>query len=50
MAVKSKQAVLVELAARLASGFSAAARAVIIRLADDKEPYRTLAWTSQPSS
>jgi general secretion pathway protein K len=50
VAVKSNQAVLVELSARLASGFSAAARAVIVRLADDKEPYRTLAWTPQPLS
>jgi len=48
--VKPQQAVSVELAARLADGFGAAARAVIIQLPGDSEPYRVLAWSPLPSS
>ena len=34
----------VELTATLDDGFSAAAKAVIVLLRDDSEPYRILAW------
>jgi type II secretory pathway component PulK len=40
----------VELTARLIDGYTAAARAVIVLVPDDKQPYRVLAWTPLPSS
>jgi general secretion pathway protein K len=48
--VKPQQAISVDLVAKLADGFGAAAHAVIIGLPDDSEPYRILAWSPQPSS
>lgn len=45
---KPLQAVSVELSAKLTDGFRAAARAVIIHLPDDSEPYRVLSWTPLP--
>jgi len=50
LVIKRQRAVSVDLTAKLADGFGAAAHAVIIRLPDDSEPYRILAWTTQPSS
>jgi len=42
--VAPQQAVAVELIAQLANGYRAAARAVIVLLRGDREPYRVLAW------
>jgi general secretion pathway protein K len=44
LAIKPQRAVSVDLAAKLANGFAATAHAVIVRLPDDNEPYRVLAW------
>jgi general secretion pathway protein K len=49
LAVKPQRVATVELTARLASGYAAAARAVIVVLPQDIEPYRVLAWTPLPS-
>ena len=43
--VEPRQAVSIVLAAELADGYRAAARAVIIQLPNDSEPYRVLSWT-----
>jgi len=45
LAVKPPQAVAVRLAAALADGYTADARAVIVCLRNDRQPYRVLAWT-----
>lgn len=42
---KPQQVVSVEIAAKLADGYAAAARAVIVLLHYDDEPYRVLVWT-----
>jgi general secretion pathway protein K len=42
--VAPQQAVAVELTAELVDGYRDAARAVIVLLQDDREPYRVLAW------
>jgi len=39
-----QQAVAVELTAEVVDGYREAARAVIVLLPDDREPYRVLAW------
>jgi general secretion pathway protein K len=50
LAVKSQRVVSVELAAALADGYAAAARAVIVLLPQDSQPYRVLVWKPLPSS
>jgi general secretion pathway protein K len=45
LAVKPQRVAAVELIAQLTDGFSAAARAVIVVLPQDSEPYRVLVWT-----
>jgi general secretion pathway protein K len=42
---KPQQVVSVQIAATLADGYAAAARAVIVLLPHDSEPYRVLVWT-----
>jgi general secretion pathway protein K len=42
--VAPQQAVAVELTAEVVDGYREAARAVIVLLPDDREPYRVLAW------
>jgi general secretion pathway protein K len=42
---KPQQVVSVQIAAVLADGYAAAARAVIVLLSHDSEPYRVLVWT-----
>jgi general secretion pathway protein K len=42
---RPQQVAFVELAATLADGYAAAARAVIVLLPQDQQPYRTLVWT-----
>jgi general secretion pathway protein K len=42
---KPQQVVSVEIAAKLGDGYVAAARAVIVLLPHDSEPYRVLVWT-----
>jgi general secretion pathway protein K len=49
LAVKPQRVASVELTAELADGYAVAARAVIVVLPQDREPYRVLAW-SQGSS
>jgi general secretion pathway protein K len=46
--VAPQQAVAVELTAELVDGYQDAARAVIVVLRDDREPYRVLAWDPVP--
>jgi general secretion pathway protein K len=46
--VAPQQAVAVELTAELFDGYQDAARAVIVLLPDDREPYRVLAWDPVP--
>lgn len=46
--VAPQQAVAVELVAQLVDGYRSAARAVIVVLPDDREPYRVLAWDPVP--
>jgi general secretion pathway protein K len=46
LAVKPPRVTAVELTAELTDGFSVAARAVIVVLPGDSEPYRVLVWTS----
>jgi general secretion pathway protein K len=43
---KPQQVVSVEIATMLGDGYAAAARAVIVLLSHDSEPYRVLVWTS----
>jgi general secretion pathway protein K len=50
LAVKPQRVVAVELAAALADGYAAAARAVIVLLPQDSQPYRVLVWKPLPSS
>ena len=45
LSVKSQRVASVELSARLASGYASAARAVIVVLPQDSQPYRVLVWT-----
>jgi general secretion pathway protein K len=42
--VAPQQAVAVELTAEVVDGYRETARAVIVLLPDDREPYRVLAW------
>ncbi|HEY2530469.1 MAG TPA: hypothetical protein VGJ20_21480 [Xanthobacteraceae bacterium] len=42
---KPQQVVSVQIAAMLRDGYAAAARAIIVLLAHDSEPYRVLVWT-----
>jgi general secretion pathway protein K len=50
LAAKPQQVVAVDLMARLADGYVAAARAVIVVLPQDSEPYRVLVFTPAPSA
>jgi general secretion pathway protein K len=50
LAVKPRRVASVELMAELASGYAVAARAVIVVLPQDSQPYRVLVWTPAPSS
>jgi general secretion pathway protein K len=50
LAVKPQRVVAVELTAALADGYAAAARAVIVLLPQDSQPYRVLVWKPLPSS
>ena len=45
LSVKPQRVAAVELNAQLTNGYAAAARAVIVMLPQDIEPYRVLAWT-----
>jgi general secretion pathway protein K len=45
VAAKPQQAVSVQIAAMLGDGYAAAARAVIVVLPHDSQPYRVLVWT-----
>jgi len=47
---KSQRVAAVELTATLADGYAAAARAVIVALPQDSQPYRVLMWKPLPSS
>jgi general secretion pathway protein K len=49
LAVKPQRVASVELLAELASGYAVAARAVIVVLPQDSQPYRVLVWTPVPS-
>jgi general secretion pathway protein K len=49
LAVKPQRVASVELVAELPSGFAVAARAVIVVLPQDSQPYRVLVWTPVPS-
>jgi general secretion pathway protein K len=49
LAVKPQRVASVELLADLASGYAVAARAVIVVLPQDSQPYRVLVWTPAPS-
>ncbi len=49
LAVKPQRVASVELMARLADGYAVAARAVIVVLPQDSQPYRVLVWTPVPS-
>ena len=46
LSVKSQRVASVDLDARLASGYASAARAVIVVLPQDSQPYRVLVWTA----
>jgi general secretion pathway protein K len=48
LAVKPRRVASVDLTAALASGYSAAAHAVIVVLPQDRQPYRVLIWTPMP--
>ena len=49
LAVKPPRVASVDLMATLASGYVAAARAVVVVLPQDSQPYRVLVWTPAPS-
>jgi type II secretory pathway component PulK len=49
LAVKPQRVASIELVAELANGYAAAARAVIVVLPQDGQPYRVLVWTPVPS-
>jgi general secretion pathway protein K len=48
LAVKPQRVASVDLTAALASGYAAAAHAVIVVLPQDSQPYRVLVWTPMP--
>jgi general secretion pathway protein K len=48
LAVKPQRVASVDLTAALASGYAAAAHAVIVVLPQDSQPYRVLIWTPMP--
>jgi general secretion pathway protein K len=48
LAVKPQHVASVDLTAALASGYAAAAHAVIVVLPQDSQPYRILIWTPVP--
>jgi general secretion pathway protein K len=48
LAVKPQRVASVDLTAALASGYTAAAHAVIVVLPQDSQPYRVLVWTPVP--
>jgi general secretion pathway protein K len=50
LAVKPQRVVSVELTAAVTDGYAAAARAVIVLLPQDSQPYRVLVWKPLPSS
>jgi general secretion pathway protein K len=50
LVVKPQQVFSVELTAALTDGYAAAARAVIVLLPQDSQPYRVLVWKPLPSS
>jgi general secretion pathway protein K len=50
LAAKPQRVVAVELTAALTDGYSAGARAVIVLLPQDSQPYRVLVWKPLPSS
>jgi general secretion pathway protein K len=50
LTVKPQRVVAVELTAALTDGYAAAARAVIVLLPQDSQPYRVLVWKPMPSS
>jgi general secretion pathway protein K len=50
LAIKPQRVASVELVAELADGYAVAARAVIVVLPQDGQPYRVLVWTPVPSS
>jgi general secretion pathway protein K len=47
LAVKPQRVASVELTAELADGYAAAARAVIVLVPQDREPYRVLVWSPE---
>lgn len=47
--VQQRQVVAVDLVASTSAGYTAAARAFIVLLTDDKQPYRVLAWNPTSS-
>jgi general secretion pathway protein K len=49
LASRPSRVASVELTAELADGYAVAARAVIVVLPQDSEPYRVLVWTPRPS-
>jgi general secretion pathway protein K len=49
LAVKPQRVASVELMAQLDDGYAVGARAVIVVLPQDREPYRVLVWTPMPS-
>jgi general secretion pathway protein K len=49
LAVKPQRVASVELVAALPTGYAAAARAVIVVLPQDSQPYRVLAWIPMPA-
>ncbi len=48
--LKARSVALAELTVQLLDGYTTAVRAVIVRVPDDKQPYRVLAWTPIPRS
>ena len=50
LATKREQVVGVELAETLPDGYAAAARAVMVLMPQDSQPYRILVWTPLPPS
>jgi general secretion pathway protein K len=50
LSVRPQRVASVDLNARLASGYASAARAVIVVLPQDSQPYRVLLWTAMKST
>jgi general secretion pathway protein K len=50
LSVRPQRVASVDLTARLASGYASAARAVIVVLPQDSQPYRVLVWTAVKST